>query len=46
MPNLPWWGWLIVLLILIGLFPGLYHAILAHLNAGAATVCNGCTGHG
>ena len=46
MPNLPWWGWLIVILILVGLFPGLYHTILAHLSSGANIVCNGCTGHG
>lgn len=46
MPNLPWWGWLIVALVLIGMFPGLWHFFLAHLNAGAQTVCNGCASHG
>lgn len=46
MPNLPWWGWVIVLLILIGLFPGLYHLIVSHLQSGVQTVCSQCTGGG
>lgn len=46
MSKIPWWGWVIVLLILIGLFPGLWHQILGLLSSGANTVCNGCTGHG
>ena len=46
MPNLPWWGWLIVGLILVGMFPGMWHFILAHLHAGVQTVCNNCASNG
>lgn len=42
MRNIPWWGWVIILVILIGLFPGVYHWLLDGLHHGVNTVCSQC----
>ena len=46
MRSIPWWGWLIILVILIGLFPGLYHALVSHLGSGLQTICPNCSSGG
>jgi hypothetical protein len=44
--RIPWWGWVIIVLILIGLFPHLYHNLLNLTGNGIQTVCSSCSPRG